>query len=298
LVETLTDALPTVSYGGIVGRAENRAFLRYLDLEILPVSEIDFSAFDQVALVDSQPGAGNNALPPDCLADVVFDHHRPFREQTSLASHADVRLDIGASSTIMAGYLFAAGLEIPPWLATALFYGIRTDTLGLSRGASSCDRAVSAALQPLVDIDSLIAIERARVPREYFKVFAETLADAEVYDGGVVVAHIGEMYRPDMAAEMADVLLRLEGSHWILCSGFYKDALLLSLRSDPMQPEAGTVAQELVRGLGMAGGHGNVGGGQIPAVARDRDDLVQEVHRRLFDALGLDSVGGEKLIVE
>lgn len=296
VIETLTDTAVTIAYGGIVGRAENRALVKYLALEMQLASELDWSAFDGVALVDSQPGAGNNALPPDRLADIVFDHHQPFREQTSLARHADVRLDIGASSTILAGYILAAGLEIYPELATALFYGIQTDTMGLSRGADDSDRAVFAFLQPLMDVEGLVSIERAQVSREYFKAFAKALEDAEVYDGVVVVAHLGEMHRPDMAAEMSDVLMRLQGAHWVLCSGFYNDMLLLSLRSTQETPGAGVVAQDVVRGIGAAGGHGTVGGGQVPLEGQSLGAVVEEVERRFFQTLGFQSVRGEQLV--
>src|SRR5262245_9601633 len=52
-----------IALGGIVGRAENRAMLRYLNIDLAPVSEIDFSAHPYVALVDTQPGRINNSLP-------------------------------------------------------------------------------------------------------------------------------------------------------------------------------------------------------------------------------------------
>jgi len=296
VIETLTDTASTIVYGGIVGRAENRAMVKYLALEMQLASEVEWSTFDGTALVDSQPGAGNNALPPDRLADIVFDHHQPFREQTSLARHADVRLDIGASSTILAGYILAAGLEIYPELATALFYGIQTDTMGLSRGVDDSDRAMYAFLQSLMDVEGLVSIERAQVSREYFKAFARALEDAEVYNGTAVVAHLGEMHRPDMAAEMSDVLMRLQGVQWVLCSGFYNSVLLLSLRSTQETPGAGVVAQDIVRDIGSAGGHGTVGGGQVPLGEQGPWAVVEEVERRFFHTLDFQPVRGEKLI--
>jgi nanoRNase/pAp phosphatase (c-di-AMP/oligoRNAs hydrolase) len=296
VVETLTDTASTIVYGGIVGRAENRALVKYLALEMRLASELEWSTFDGIALVDSQPGAGNNALPPDRRADIVFDHHQPFREQTSLARHADVRLDIGASSTILARYILAAGLEIYPELATALFYGIQTDTMGLSRGADDSDRTVYAFLQSLVDVEGLVSIERAQVSREYFKAFARALEEAEVYDGTTVVAHVGEMHSPDMAAEMSDVLMRLQGVEWVLCSGFYGSVLLLSLRSNRETPEAGVVAQDIVKDIGSAGGHGTVGGGQVPLGEQSPGAVVEEVERRFFETLGFQRGPGERLI--
>jgi nanoRNase/pAp phosphatase (c-di-AMP/oligoRNAs hydrolase) len=287
----------TIAYGGIVGRAENRALVRYLQPPLEKISKVEFDTFERIALVDSQPGAGNNSLPSDRHADVVIDHHQPIRELTSHAAHVDVRLDVGATSTILTGYVLAAGLEIYPRLATALFYGIQTDTLGLGRHASAADKAAYVRLQPLIEVDELMSIERAQVPREYFRVLDQTLRRAEMY-GGAVVAHLGEMYRPDMPAEMADVLLRMEGTRWVMCSGFHHDTLYLSLRSTRVNPGAGQVAQAVAEGLGMAGGHGAAGGAQIPVGEWDRELLVAEARRRFLAALGLQDVAVQPLLAE
>ena len=287
----------TIACGGIVGRAENRALAAYLKAPLEKISKIEFDSFDRIALVDSQPGAGNNPLPAECRADIVVDHHQPFREATSRAAHIDVRLDVGATSTILTGYVLAAGLDLQPRLATALFYGIQTDTLGLGRRASSADKAAYVRLQPLIEVDELMSIQRAQVPREYFRALDQALRKAEVY-GVAVVAHLGEMYRPDMAAEMADVLLRLEGVRWVMCSGFHRQTLYLSLRSTRVNQGAGQVAQAVVKDLGMAGGHGAAGGGQVPVNERDKAVLVEEVRRRFLVVLGLQDTPPRQLIAE
>jgi nanoRNase/pAp phosphatase (c-di-AMP/oligoRNAs hydrolase) len=287
----------TVAYGGIVGRAENRALVAYLQAPLEKVSKIDFDSFERIALVDSQPGAGNNPLPAERRADIVVDHHQPFREPTSRAGHIDLRLDVGATSTILTGYVLAAGLDLHPRLATALFYGIQTDTLGLGRRASSADKAAYVRLQPLIEVDELMSIQRAQLPREYFRVLDQTLRRAEVH-GVAVVAHLGEMYRPDMAAEMADVLLRLEGIRWVMCSGFHRRTLYLSLRSTRVSQGAGQVAQAVVKDLGLAGGHGAAGGGQVPVGEQDKQMLVAEVRRRFLAAVGLQDAQPRPLIAE
>jgi len=296
ILETLTGVSTVIAYGGIVGRAENRALVEYLALDMQLASGLDWTEFDLVAVVDSQPGAGNNALPAGRRADIVIDHHQPFREQSSLASHADIRLEIGASSTILTGYVLAAGLDISPRLATALFYGIQTDTMGLSRDANDLDRTSYAALQPLVDVEALNTIERAQVPREYFRAFSEALENAEVYDSTVVVAHLGDMYRPDMAAEVADVLVRLQNAQWVLCSGVYSGLLMISIRSTLESPEAGAVAQKIVQGIGEAGGHGSVAGGQVPLKGQDPNELLKEIEDRFFTALSCAVDKREKLV--
>ena len=65
LDEVLTEKEPIIALGGIIGRAENRAMVKYLNINLVPVQEIDFTPETQVALVDTQPGRSNNSLPAD-----------------------------------------------------------------------------------------------------------------------------------------------------------------------------------------------------------------------------------------
>lgn len=68
-------ALPsTLAYGGLVGRAENRAMLRILRLPFVPMHRIDLSAHDLVCMVDTQPEAENHSLPVEVFPDVLIDH--------------------------------------------------------------------------------------------------------------------------------------------------------------------------------------------------------------------------------
>ncbi len=52
-----------VAYGGIIGRAENIAFVKVLKLPVVPVSQVVFDEFDLIALVDTQQSIGNHSLP-------------------------------------------------------------------------------------------------------------------------------------------------------------------------------------------------------------------------------------------
>ena len=83
-----------IAYKGIIGRAENRALVRYLDYPLQRQTGPDLRQAWPIALVDTQPGAGNNALPAHVTPTIVFDHH-PYREATASAAFADVRPGLG-----------------------------------------------------------------------------------------------------------------------------------------------------------------------------------------------------------
>lgn len=284
-----------IAYKGIIGRAENKTLVRYLDHPLHRLASSDLRQPVPIALVDTQPGVGNNALPHGSDAAIVLDHHT-WREATAYARFADVRPELGATSTILAQYLESAGIEPSPQLATALFYGIKTDTMGLVRGASPDDVAAYFHLQPRIDVAALDKVERAQVPVEYFERLVATLQTARVYDG-VVISYVGLMSRPDLAAEMADLLLRLEGTRWVICMGAYRDDLILAVRTWSRRGGAGQLAQEIVKDRGTAGGHGTMAGGQISLDRDIPEALVQQFSKRALQYLKIaPDVTGRPLI--
>ncbi len=294
LMETL-GVESTIAYLGIVGRAENRALLRYLGQPLRPLTDADLAGDLSIALVDTQPGAGNNALPDGSEVTIVIDHHT-WREPTALAAYVDVRLEAGATSTILTEYLQEAGLEPGSALATALFYGIKTDTLGLSRSAGPADAAAYFYLQPRIDAQALVEIEYSQIPASYFQSFAATLQAACVYDG-VVVAYIGLMDYPDLTAEMARLLMRLEQSRWIVCMGAYQGVLILSVRTQNPADRAEELVQAIVGDDGTAGGHGPIAGGQVPLKGRDPERVAHLLQQRALHIMRIPpEVTGERLI--
>lgn len=267
-----------IVYQGIISRAENRALLSYLGY---PLKLLDATAAEEkstVALVDTQPGAGNNALPSQADVAIVIDHH-PLQENTMAAKFADVRLAVGSTSTILTEYLQQAQVKLTPQVATALFYGIKTDTMGLSRGVSRADVEAYSYLQPYINTNALIEIEQAQVPISYFKIINSTLKSARLYRN-IVTAYIGRMDYPDMAAEMADLLLRLEGSQWVICLGIYNDKMMLSVRTRHPHGGAGQLARAMIANQGTAGGHGVMAGGQAPLTDQNVNQLAAKFIQR------------------
>jgi nanoRNase/pAp phosphatase (c-di-AMP/oligoRNAs hydrolase) len=297
LLAERADVEGEIAYRGIIGRAENKALVDYLGQPLALLRRADLEPRRLIALIDTQPGAGNNALPA-AYADavrVIFDHH-PLRDEAAAVAFADIRSDVGATSTMLTQYLRAAELEPPPPIATALFYGIKTDTMGLVRDAGQDDVEAYFYLQSRIDFEALAEIEHAQVPADYFAQLVTGLQAARLYDG-VVISYVGPMERPDLAAEIADLLSRLEDNRWVVCLGTYDDALVLSVRTWSEHGGAGQLAQAIVGELGSAGGHGMMAGGYIRLRGRRPDVLVRRIVERALDHLDLDSGWeGEPLI--
>jgi nanoRNase/pAp phosphatase (c-di-AMP/oligoRNAs hydrolase) len=283
LLESRLNAHVDIAYHGIIGRAENRALVRYLGHPLRRMKGADLESGATIALVDTQPGAGNNPLPAHIMAQIVIDHH-PWREATAGAAFADVRSTVGATSTVLVEYLNAANVELTPQLATALFYGIKTDTFGPGRAIHPEDATVYFGLEPLVDADGLFEIEYAQLPIDYFRHLDAALNAARVYDG-VVIAYLGSMTYPDLAAEIADLLLRLEKTRWVTCMGVHSDTLIMSVRCRHRAGNAGHMVQAVVATDGIAGGHGSMAAGHIPLGGRTAESLAGEITRRTLQYL-------------
>ena len=289
----LTDVECEVGYAGIIGRAENRAMLRELELAPLRIHGDTLERFDAIALVDTQPGFGNNSLPEDRQATAVVDHH-PDRGDLDGVAFVDVRESYGASATIVHEYAQVGGVPLPENLLTALFYAIKSETQELGRGAGYADREAYLSLLPRADKLAVARIQRARVPRNYFRAFQVAIENASLH-GRTVVTDLQRVDTPDLVAEIADFLLRLDGADWSVCMGHYQDGVVMSLRTAEEEAHAGQVIRRVVNGLGRAGGHGTMAGGRVPLDGRDYEDVAAQIRQRLVDELAGDAAEGESL---
>src|SRR5687768_10492021 len=73
LIEHETKAKVQLALGGIVGRAENRAMVDVLQIPLTSIETLRSNDFEALAIVDSQPGTGNNSLPADRPVDIIID---------------------------------------------------------------------------------------------------------------------------------------------------------------------------------------------------------------------------------
>ncbi len=271
----------SLAHGGTIGRAENIALVKYLGLNPRPLADLEPERFDRLAVVDAQPGAGNVSLDPGVPVDIVIDHH-PIRRETRSARFTDIRSRYGATSTIVYQYLEAAGLEIEVPLATALVYGIRSDTQDLGRESTRADVEAFLALYPHANPRALGRIVAAPLPREYFGQLRTVIDNATIH-GEAIVSHLGSLPSPEMIAESADLLLRVEGISWSLCSGVVDGWLHLSLRTAQRELHAGAVARRLAGRRGHGGGHQALAAAQVPLRNGEREGTA--AFRRLLRTL-------------
>jgi nanoRNase/pAp phosphatase (c-di-AMP/oligoRNAs hydrolase) len=279
---------PLCTFGSIT-RPENLAMCKILDIDVDEISAQALGQFDRVAMVDVQPSFLSARF--DKVVDLVIDHH-PI-EAPIKARFKDVRPSYGATATILVEYLRAADVKMTQRLATALLYGIKSDTLGLERGGTRADLDAFAFLFPLANHNAMRRIERPELSDAALDVLAQGLTRRRVVRG-VFFSHLGPVDTSDLIPQFADFGLQAEGVEWSVVSGVVSGTVHVSIRNVGYVKSAGDVVRAAFGDLGSAGGHRTMAKAVFPAKAlsREGDDrrpgrgLAERIMHRFLRALG------------
>lgn len=299
IASVLGKAKTTIAYGGVIGRAENANMVKVLKLKLVPIDKIKFSDYDRVAMVDTQPRTGNNALPIKIVPDLVIDHH-PKSKGVANVKFVDIRTEYGATASILSEYLFHFDLPINKNLATALVYGIKSETQDLGRETYQVDVDVYHRLFQLANKKLLSKIINAHVPRSYFKHIMGAIQHAKLVDGCCIISRLRELPTPDLIPEIADIFMKMEGATWALCMGQYEGAIFLSIRTTNPRKDAGKIMKTITRNLGTGGGHMMIAGGRIPVPGKEQweiHEIKDEVEQKFLKLIGKENDSQEQLVL-
>ncbi|MFB6120676.1 MAG: DHH family phosphoesterase [Halobacteriaceae archaeon] len=250
-----------VWYYGEISHQENRALVNRLDYDLRNLSTDEVPDAEAFALVDhSQPGV-NDHLPRDVTPAVVIDHHPSEDEVTG--EFVDVRVDVGATSTLLTDYLRGFGLTPEADVATGLLYGIHVDTSDFMRETAVEDFEAAAYLLPHVDREAVEEIESPSMSGDTLDTIARAIRNRRV-EGETVVSCVGAISDRDTLAQAADRLLALEGVSTTLVCGFMAGTVYLSARTRGTDVDLGATLRTAFGDLGSAGGHADMAGAQIP----------------------------------
>ena len=290
--------MPTrLTRDGPISRAENRAMVELLGIDLMPVEEVEWAPGEAVVMVDSQPNTGRHNLAGAPPIAAVVDHHDTGGDITGIP-FVDVRDSLGATCSIVVSYLREQGLAPSGQLATGMMYGIETELAGYPREAGPADEAALIHIYPLADRDMLARIRNARLPQSYFGGLLQALQNAFVYDK-LIISWVDDLPQPELAAEIVDALIRFEEVDWAVCAGVHGRNLILSMRTTAPEARAGELLQKVVGRMGRAGGHDRRAGGNIP-LANDTAAAVEttrgELRKRLLKALHIEETRGQRLV--
>jgi nanoRNase/pAp phosphatase (c-di-AMP/oligoRNAs hydrolase) len=247
----------TIAHVNVIKRPDNLAMIRLLGVPLTRWNGMDLSGFGRVVMVDSQPAHHEDfrGLSPD----VIIDHH----PMTCVAApFQDIRPNYGAVSTIMTEYLKAAKIRPAAKLATALFYGIKTDTNNFQRQALPEDIRAFQYLFRHANPHLVRKIEYAEIRIDFLKYYRIAIEGMKIRKGRAF-AHLGPVVSPDVCVLIADFFMRVNRIEYSIVSGICDGRMVIIFRNDGLRKNAGALAAQSFGKFGQAGGHKSMARAEI-----------------------------------
>ncbi len=261
-----------IAYTGTFTRQENLAMMQNLKIPMTKLEPSLLEASPTIATVDAQPSffADNGSLP----FEIVIDHHPT--SQLEPVRFADVRPTYGSTSTIFTEYFLYTGKKMSRRLATALFYGLKTDTNNLTRKVHDADVEAFRYLRTRADENMIRNIELSQMPMSTLDTFSIAISNRKVARD-VVFSYLGHRENPDEAVYLADLFIKLSGITWAVLACRTEEKMVVLFRTDGLRRHAGKIAEEIFLEYGTAGGH------RTMARAELKLDRVREEVKELND---------------
>jgi len=242
------------SFGSIT-RPENLAMSKLLEIDVQKANLLSLTTeFDKVVLVDCQPSFFKGRPIP---AHVVLDHH-PFsltEAEIEVLDFVEVREDLGSISTLLTLYLQAADIEVSQRLATALLYGIKSDTLMLNRQVSGLDLEAFVFLYPLIHFTTMRRIERPELPFAYLMLLKNALDFVKSAPSELCILPLGAVKNEEWIPQAADFALQIEGTKLAAAVGIFENKIVISARMCGGSNHLGEHFKGCFDQKGAAGGH-------------------------------------------
>lgn len=253
-----------------ITRPQNQRLVKLLGIALNPIQEINPGDFNRKALVDNQPG--HHEAFEGVNFDVIIDHHPRLPE--TRGRFVDIRPEYGANSTIMTEYLREARIRPSLKLATALYYGIKTDTANFERPSVEADMRAFHYLFAFTRRPLVRRLEFAEFNLPMLQYFQLALNRYRIRHNRLY-AFLGRVAAPDILVILADFFLRAGEISWTIVGGIYEDRLVVIFRNDGMRKNAGRLASRAFGRLGSAGGHLASARAEVPLKNTDMNPIAQ-----------------------
>jgi nanoRNase/pAp phosphatase (c-di-AMP/oligoRNAs hydrolase) len=257
-----TTKLVDIAKVGVIKRLDNKAMIRVLKIKLKNYFKVNLEEYDKFVIVDGQPAHfGEEIKLPEF--DVVIDHH-PICEGTRRNNNfVDVRPKFGACSTIIEEYIRLKGWKPTKRLATALCYGIKSDTNNFERSGTHRDVTAFSNLFPRINHEALKMIERWEFTRLSIPYIKKSFRHLYL-SRSTLFAYLGRVDDPDILVIMADFFTHTGGINLVVIAGLYDGKLSVVFRSDGIRRSASKLATHAFGKYGPAGGHKTAARAEIP----------------------------------
>lgn len=248
---------PRFIYGGRTAVRKSNLVMMIRELEI-PVEHVrELDPPELLVTVDCQYGEGNVTYF-EAKNVAVFDHHRV---NGKLPAMNEVRSSLGACSTLIWQLLKEEGFEVNenPKLATALYYGLYTDTNEFTEIYHPLDKD----LRDMADFSPhyITKFRNANLSIEELEVAGSALLRTDyIEEFRLAIVKAGPC-DPNILGIISDLVLEVDAVDICLVFNVNPHGVKLSLRSCVKEVQASELAEEICKGLGSGGGHHVKAGG-------------------------------------
>ncbi len=243
-----------------ISRPDNLAMVRLLRISMSLYKSEMAQKYDRFAIVDSQPH--HSPIFQEVKFDIVIDHH-PLPEEGLYDAPVSLVIPEQAScATILTELLYNAKVPIGKRLATALQYGIRTDTGSFGRSSTELDMRAYHFLSKKADHGILMQIIRSEYLPAWLPYFAKAIETLTPCKKGNT-CYIGKIKSPDILVVVADFFQKVHGLQWVAVAGEYEKNLVIVFRGDAKE-DLGALAMKAFAHLGSAGGHAHMARAELP----------------------------------
>ncbi|NLA74961.1 MAG: exopolyphosphatase [Deltaproteobacteria bacterium] len=270
-----------IYHTNIIKRDDNLAMINLLKFDQRHIRKMRQEQITKFALVDSQPS--HEELLSKYEYDIIIDHH-PFVKQ-SKAVFMDIKEEYGATATILTEYLRASGIKPSPRLATALFYGIKTDTDNFVRESAPNDVNAFRYLYQFINTNTIKKIESSELTRKTMESYKKAM-DRCIFIKDRVFIPMGVIDNPDTLVLIADFFIKMADITWSVAAGISGKKLIIIFRNAGFRYDAGKLANKLFGEYGSAGGHKSAARAEIPLANIEKEvpdgvDFTQFIAARL-----------------
>lgn len=285
-----------IFYEGNIGHQENRTFVNLLDIKMEHLTPEALQSCTYLALVDCPAPGANNDVPPQTRFNIVIDHHKDAKHLSTPSSFVDIRPGMGATASILTQYLQELDIPVDKRVATALLYGIRTDTKEFKRNVTPADLGYAGFLLPLTDADLLDKIMSPSMSQETLDVMGKAIQYRKI-QSGYLFSNVGFVMNRDALPQAADLLITLEGVNTALVYGITDTSIVISARNRDIRLHIGNALAEAFGEMGDAGGHPNMAAATLPlhyfGNVVNKDDLlgiiIEPILQKFKNLVGLEN---------
>ena len=275
-------------YGGKEAVQKSNLLKMIDDLQITVEHITELPEPELLVTVDCQYGE-SNVTKFDAEKVIVIDHHRVSGE---LPDPSDVRSNYGSCSTVLYELLTAEGLDINEnkRLATALYYGLMTDTDNFSSIFHPADRDLRDMAK--YDESNISGFRSSNLSKEELGIAGRALQNAiydDTYRYGVIET---DPCDSNILGLVSDMLLEVDGVDTCVVYDLLDAGVKISVRSGTITTKASELAKYLAEDMGGGGGHLTKAGGFL------KKDLIEKKAPAIIEMMHIPTSPDKKIDAE